>query len=294
MDERDRASASRPRHVLLAGGGSGGHVFPALAVGAELGRRGWRVSYAGDPTGMEARLVAGRGLEFVALPARPLVGRGPLHDDTVWLSALLADPTITRAVAVSVGEELVVSETNELVARLRAETQVTVSALVANRLPPPIGPTGEAEAGRLAAAGDALAPVATLAVARHRSWCAQRERLATLGLPLVEVPDQPIRAFNPGVDPKAVLSRKSVVVMSSGGNQPVFDEGRNGHSPFAWNFMNTLRDVSLWQAGGQVFERVRFRVAREVPQRPKYGAANAAGHQAGGEYLFEFRELDAR
>jgi Caspase domain len=108
------------------------------------------------------------------------------------------------------------------------------------------------------------------------------------------VPDQPIRAVNPGVDPKAVLSRKSVVVMSSGGNQPVFDEGRNGHSPFAWNFMNTLRDVSLWQAGGQVFERVRFRVAREVPQRPRYGAANAAGHQAGGEYLFEYRELDVR
>ena len=64
---------------------------------------------------------------------RPLVGRGPLRDDTVWLSALLADPAITRAVAVSVGEELVVTETTELVARLAVETKVTVTAVVANR-----------------------------------------------------------------------------------------------------------------------------------------------------------------
>lgn len=135
----------------------------------------------------------GHVVELLSAPdaLRPLVGRGPLHDDTVWLSALLADPTVTRAVAVSVGEELVVSETAELVERLRAETNVTVSGLIANRLPPAIGPAGEVEAKRLVAAGDALASVATLAVARHRSWCAQRERLAALGLPLVEVPDRP-------------------------------------------------------------------------------------------------------
>jgi UDP-N-acetylglucosamine--N-acetylmuramyl-(pentapeptide) pyrophosphoryl-undecaprenol N-acetylglucosamine transferase len=76
-DERGR-SQSRLRHGLLAGGGSGGHVFPALAVGEELARRGWRVSFAGDPGGMERRLVEARGLAFVPLAARPVVGRGPL------------------------------------------------------------------------------------------------------------------------------------------------------------------------------------------------------------------------
>ena len=66
----------RPPHALLAGGGSGGHVFPALAIGDELRQRGWRVSFAGNPAGMEGRLVAERGLEFVPLAAKPLVGRG--------------------------------------------------------------------------------------------------------------------------------------------------------------------------------------------------------------------------
>ncbi len=155
-------------------------------IGHEVRSGAWdRVVVDGPATGHVVELLSAPDA------LRPLVGRGPLRDDTVWLSALLADPAVTRAVAVSVGEELVVSETAELLARLAAETSVTVSCLVANRMPPPIGRAGEAEAGRLAAAGDALAPVATLAAARHRSWCAQRERLAALGLPVLEVPDQP-------------------------------------------------------------------------------------------------------
>ncbi|HSW03523.1 caspase family protein, partial [Aquabacterium sp.] len=95
-------------------------------------------------------------------------------------------------------------------------------------------------------------------------------------------------------NPQSILDRKSVVVMSSGGNEPVFDEGKNGHSPFAYNLMNTLDQVSNWQAGGNVFERVRFAVARSLPQRPQYSASRAAGHQSGGDYLFEQRQLDAR
>jgi UDP-N-acetylglucosamine--N-acetylmuramyl-(pentapeptide) pyrophosphoryl-undecaprenol N-acetylglucosamine transferase len=72
MDSKSPA----PLHVLLAGGGTGGHVFPALAVGEELQARGWRVSFTGSTAGLEERLVTQRGLPFFPLPAKPLVGRG--------------------------------------------------------------------------------------------------------------------------------------------------------------------------------------------------------------------------
>jgi hypothetical protein len=102
-----------------------------------------------------------------------------------------------------------------------------------------------------------------------------------------------IRAATKAVDPSEVLAQRTVVVMSSGGNEPVFDSGKNGHSPFAWSLMSALGDLSNWQAGGNVFERVRFAVAKELPQRPQYGSFATAGGNAGGDYLFERRQLEA-
>jgi uncharacterized caspase-like protein len=105
------------------------------------------------------------------------------------------------------------------------------------------------------------------------------------------VTEQRIRAAVPTVDPAQVLASKSVVVMSSGGNEPVADAGKDGHSPFAFSLMNNLQQLAAWQPGGNVYERVRFAVARQLPQRPQYGAFGAAGHNAGGDYLFEHRQL---
>jgi UDP-N-acetylglucosamine--N-acetylmuramyl-(pentapeptide) pyrophosphoryl-undecaprenol N-acetylglucosamine transferase len=67
-----------PLHVLLAGGGTGGHVFPALAVAEELQARGWRVSFTGRQRELEDRLVSERGIPFHPLPARAFVGKGPV------------------------------------------------------------------------------------------------------------------------------------------------------------------------------------------------------------------------
>ena len=99
------AAPSRAPRVLLAGGGSGGHVFPALAVGGELARRGWAVDFAGAAEGMEARLVAERGLPFHPLPARALVGRGPLDQlRALWTlaSSTLAARRLVRRLGAAV------------------------------------------------------------------------------------------------------------------------------------------------------------------------------------------------
>jgi len=87
-------------HALLSGGGTGGHVFPGLAVATELGRRGWQVSWAGSENGIEAKLVGQRGLPFFPLPAQPLVGRGMFAKAgalfTALRSAFLARSLVRR------------------------------------------------------------------------------------------------------------------------------------------------------------------------------------------------------
>ena len=74
MDRAAGAKASA-KTLLIAGGGTGGHVFPALAVAREWLRRGSEgpergVVFVGTERGMEARLVpqAGLPLETIRVP----------------------------------------------------------------------------------------------------------------------------------------------------------------------------------------------------------------------------------
>lgn len=64
--------------ILLTTGGTGGHIFPALAVAEELRRRrpGTSLLFVGSRYGPEGRLCARAGIPFVGLPVRGLLGRG--------------------------------------------------------------------------------------------------------------------------------------------------------------------------------------------------------------------------
>jgi UDP-N-acetylglucosamine--N-acetylmuramyl-(pentapeptide) pyrophosphoryl-undecaprenol N-acetylglucosamine transferase len=66
------------RTILIAAGGTGGHLFPGIAVADELRRRdpATRVVFAGTPRGLESRLVPRAGYELELLPILPLNGVG--------------------------------------------------------------------------------------------------------------------------------------------------------------------------------------------------------------------------
>jgi anion-transporting ArsA/GET3 family ATPase len=119
-----------------------------------------------------------------------LVGFGPIAAETRWMVDLLADPDGTTVLIASLAEELPVDETELLLGRIRSETDLTVTTVVANRLPPPVGAAGRAEARILAEDGDPLGRLAVTAVDRHLRATEQLARLRGLGVPVVEVEER--------------------------------------------------------------------------------------------------------
>ena len=62
--------------ALIMAGGTGGHIFPGLAVAEALRARGWRVHWLGAPTGMEQQLVPPRGFAFEPVDFGGVRGKG--------------------------------------------------------------------------------------------------------------------------------------------------------------------------------------------------------------------------
>jgi len=68
--------ANERLHWVVAGGGTGGHVTPALALAERIAARGDEVLLLGTERGLERRLVPEAGFELLTLPARQLMGKG--------------------------------------------------------------------------------------------------------------------------------------------------------------------------------------------------------------------------
>ncbi len=70
MTERQQKCA------LVMAGGTGGHIFPGLAVAEALRDAGWRVHWLGAPNSMESQLVPPRGFAFEAIDFGGVRGKG--------------------------------------------------------------------------------------------------------------------------------------------------------------------------------------------------------------------------
>ncbi len=62
--------------ITIMAGGTGGHVFPALAVAHELKSRGWQVRWLGTPDSFESRVVPAEGFELDTIASFRLRGQG--------------------------------------------------------------------------------------------------------------------------------------------------------------------------------------------------------------------------
>lgn len=85
-----------PRTLLVMAGGTGGHVFPGLAVARALRDDGWRVVWLGNRTGMEATLVPKHDIPMEFIQFGGLRGKG-------LITKLLLPLNLLRAFWQSIG-----------------------------------------------------------------------------------------------------------------------------------------------------------------------------------------------
>jgi len=83
-----------------------------------------------------------------------------------------------------------------------------------------------------------------------------------------------------------VFQRPSRWALTSGGEEPVMDGGREGHSVFAYYFLKALREIDgKFFTGSEVFERLKYGVGNNSAQMPRYDELRDVGSEH-GEFVF--------
>ncbi len=86
------------RTLMVMAGGTGGHVYPALAVADELRARGWDVFWLGTRHGLEARVVPQAGINMVWVSMGGVRGKGVLKKLLLPATLLVAFWQSLRAI----------------------------------------------------------------------------------------------------------------------------------------------------------------------------------------------------
>jgi UDP-N-acetylglucosamine--N-acetylmuramyl-(pentapeptide) pyrophosphoryl-undecaprenol N-acetylglucosamine transferase len=69
---------NKSKRIVIMAGGTGGHVFPALAVALSMLEKGWQVSWLGSKKGLESRVVPENGIAIDWLSVSGIRGKGCL------------------------------------------------------------------------------------------------------------------------------------------------------------------------------------------------------------------------
>ncbi len=84
--------------VVITGGGTGGHLFPGIALAEEFTRRKeeWKVIFIGTGRELEKRILGNWGFELITVPSAPLKGRK-------WWAKVAGSVTLLRGIFWSIG-----------------------------------------------------------------------------------------------------------------------------------------------------------------------------------------------
>jgi hypothetical protein len=84
---------------------------------------------------------------------------------------------------------------------------------------------------------------------------------------------------------RRIVNKRARVVLTSGGLEPVLDDGSYGHSVFAKAFLDELEKNQGVLEGTRLFNELRRSVILNAPQTPEYSDILYTGHE-GGDFLF--------
>ena len=73
------AAFPNARRLMIMAAGTGGHIFPGLAIADTMAARGWTVSWLGTARGMEHELVPKHGVEMDCIDFTGMRGKGLRH-----------------------------------------------------------------------------------------------------------------------------------------------------------------------------------------------------------------------